>query len=377
MQSFYLPTRILMGGDALRAAFAGKKRAFIVTDRFLTDSGRVAAVVNALEEGSRHELFFDVRPDPDIAAVSVGVEKILAFRPDLVIAFGGGSPIDAAKAIVYFAARQADFPPCAFVAVPTTSGTGSEVSRFAVITDSEKGLKYPLVDDRLLPDTAVLDPVFLTSLPPAVTADTGIDVLTHAVEAFVSSGRNDFSDAMAEKAIRLVYRYLLKSYREPENLTYRQRMHNASCLAGAAFSNAGLGINHSLAHALGAKFHLPHGRANGILLPYVMSFNAGCTSTLTDTALRYAKISRLLDLETVSTRQSALNLIKTARRFIEALGMPSSIKAAGVDEAAFFEALPEMAEAAFADRCTATNPQPASSEALAQIYRQAWSGKWW
>ena len=366
-----------MGDDALRTALQGKRRAFIVTDRFMFDSGRIDAITAALETGSKFEAFPDVTPDPDIGTISAGVEKILAFQPDIVIAFGGGSPIDAAKAIVYFAARQRDFPACSFVAVPTTSGTGSEVSRFAVISDREKGLKYPLIDDTLLPDAAVLDPGFLTSLPPAVTADTGIDVLTHAVEAFVSSGRNDFSDAMAEKAIRLVYRYLLRAYKEPENLHYRQRMHNASCLAGAAFSNAGLGINHSLAHALGAKFHIPHGRANGILLPYVMGYNAGCTSKLTDTAVRYAKISRLLDLETVSTRQSALNLIKTARRFIEALGMPSNIKAAGVDEAAFKAALPEMVEAAFADSCTATNPEPVTREALAEIYSQAWSGKWW
>lgn len=377
LNAFYLPTKILMGQDALRTALSGKRRAFLVTDRFMFDSGRVNAVTAALEAGTEHEIFSDVRPDPDISVISAGVEQILRFKPDIVVAFGGGSPIDAAKAIVYFATRQPDFAPCSFVAVPTTSGTGSEVSRFAVISDEEKGLKYPLIDDALLPDIAVLDPSFLTSLPPAVTADTGIDVLTHAVEAFVSTGRNDFSDAMAEKAIRLVYRYLLKAYKEPESHEYRQRMHNASCLAGAAFSNAGLGINHSLAHALGAKFHIPHGRANGILLPYVMSFNAGCTSKLTDTAGRYAKISRLLDLETVSTRQSALNLIKTARRFIETLGMPSNIKAAGVDEAAFLEALPEMVEAAFADRCTATNPQPVTREQIAEIYRHAWSGKWW
>ena len=378
LNSFYLPTKILMGKDSLKTVLDGKKRVFIVTDRFMHESGRVSYITDAAAgTGAEYDIFSDVTPDPDISVISAGVERILAFKPDVLIALGGGSPIDAAKSIMYFAARQCDMTGCDFAAIPTTSGTGSEVSRFAVITDSEKGIKYPLIDDKLLPNIAVLDPSLVASLPPAVTADTGIDVFTHAIEAFVSTGRTDFSDAMAEKSIKLVYRYLLKTYREPENLEYRQRMHNASCLAGAAFSNAGLGINHSMAHALGAKFHIPHGRANGILLPYVMSYNAGCTSKLTPTANRYAKISRLLDLETASTRQSALNLIRTARHFIEELGMPSNIKSIGISEKEFEDVLPELAETALADRCTATNPEPVSKEDISDIFRKAWLGKWW
>lgn len=377
MKSFFLPTKILMGEDTIGAVLEGKKRVFIVTDRFMHDSGRVNYITDVLKErGGEFEIYSDVTPDPDISIVTEGVEKILAFKPDIVIALGGGSPIDAAKAIMYFAVKQCGLSQCHFAAIPTTSGTGSEVSRFAVISDKEKGLKYPLVDDKLLPDIAVLDPTLVTSLPPAITADTGIDVFTHAIEAFISVGRTDFSDAMAEKSIKLVYRYLLKTYKDPENLEYRQRMHNASCLAGAAFSNAGLGINHSMAHALGAKFHIPHGRANGILLPYVISFNCGCTDKLKPTAERYAKVSRLLNLETVSTRQSALNLIRTARKFIDELGMPSTIKAAGVDEEEFLRVLPEMVEAALADRCTETNPEPVTAEDIEEIYRRAWSGKW-
>lgn len=377
MNSFYLPTKILMGKDSIRTILEGKKRVFIVTDKFMHDSGRVSYITDELAKtGGEYEIFSDVTPDPSISIISSGVERILEFKPDVVIALGGGSPIDAAKSIVYFAAKQCDLRDCQFVAIPTTSGTGSEVSRFAVITDTEKGVKYPLIDDKLLPDVAVLDATLVASLPPAVTADTGIDVFTHAIEAFVSTGRTDFSDAMAEKAIKLVYRYLLRTYREPENLEYRQRMHNASCLAGAAFSNAGLGINHSMAHALGAKFHIPHGRANGILLPYVMSYNAGCTSKLTATANRYAKISRLLNLETASTRQSALNLIRTARHFIEELGMPLNIKSTGISEEEFERVLPEMVETALADRCTATNPEPVNAEAINDIFRKAWAGKW-
>lgn len=377
MSSFYLPTKISMGKDCMPEILSEKSRVFIVTDRFMHETGRVGYITDKMDKGASFEIFSEVTPDPDISQISKGVEKMLAFEPDLLIALGGGSPIDAAKAIMYFAAREKDFSALSFVVIPTTSGTGSEVSRFAVITDSEKGVKYPLIDDKLLPNTAVLDPSLVASLPPAVTADTGIDVLTHAVEAFVSNSRTDFSDAMAEKAIKLVYRYLLKAYKEPENLDYRQRMHNASCLAGAAFSNAGLGINHSLAHALGGKFHIPHGRANGILLPYVMSFNAGCTDKLTPTANRYAKISRLLDLETTSVRQSALNLIRTARRFIETLGMPSNIRDAGISQADFEAALPEMAETALKDSCTSTNPEHVRLEDIVGIYQAAWSGKWW
>ena len=208
-----------------------------------------------------------------------------------------------------------------------------------------------------------------------VTADTGIDVFTHAVEAFVSTGSNDFSDACAEKAIKLVNHYLMAAYKNPNDAKARQGMHNASCLAGVAFSNAGLGLNHGMAHAMGGKFHIPHGRANGILLPYVMSFNAGCAEQLTPTAKRYAQISRLLRLDTSSVRQSALNMIRTARTFIKKMNMPCTIEAAGVTKEQFEAELDEMAAAALADRCTATNPQPVTVEDIKEIYRKAFIGK--
>ena len=249
------------------------------------------------------------------------------------------------------------------------------MSRFAVITDPEKEVKYPLVEDSLLPDVAILDAVLTASVPPTVTADTGIDVFTHAVEALVSTAANDFSDAAAEKSIKLVRKHLLTAYREPDNMEARQGMHNASCLAGVAFSNSGLGLNHGMAHALGARFHIPHGRANGILLPYVMSFNAGCSESLTPVAKRYAKIARLLGLESSSVRQSALNLIRTARKYVEQFKIPSSIQAAGVNKDEFEAELDAMAEAALADRCTATNPKPCTKEDILQVFRKAYVGK--
>ena len=375
MESVSVRTKILMGSGMEKLA-EKLHRVFLVTDKFMAESGKTSYVTDRLSaRGDAFRIFSDVQADPDIATVSKGVEQIMEFQPDAVIAFGGGSAIDAAKAIVFFAARERDMRDCQFIAIPTTSGTGSEVSRFAVITDREKGVKYPLVEDSLLPDIAVLDAELTVSVPPTVTADTGIDVFTHAVEAFVSTEASDFSDAAAEKAIKLVRRHLVHAYQNPEDRVARQGMHNASCLAGIAFSNSGLGLNHGMAHALGARFHIPHGRANGILLPYVMSFNAGCTEKLTATAKRYAQISRLLGLDSSSIRQSALNLIRTARRYIEKLDMPSTIQAAGVDAAEFEEAVHAMAEAAMADRCTATNPQPCTVEEIEQLYRKAYTGK--
>ena len=362
MDVFNLGAKIMIGGG-LDAALEGRRKILIVSDRFLAESGKVSYVTDLLAKtGAQHQIFSDVGADPDVSTVTAGVGQFLEFLPDAVVAFGGGSAIDAAKAILYFALRQQPGHDAIFVAIPTTSGTGSEVSRFAVITDREKAVKYPLVDDSLLPDAAVLDPILTASVPPKITADTGIDVFTHAVEAFVSTGRNDFSDAMAEKAIKLVHRYLLEAYKEPNNLEARQRMHNASCLAGIAFSNAGLGLNHGMAHALGAHFHIPHGRANGIMLPYVMSFNAGCTDGLTATAERYAKISYLLRLDTPSVRQSALQLIRT-------------IKDAGVSQTDFEAAVDAMAADALADRCTASNPRPCTKEDIIHIYTKAFSGK--
>ena len=375
MNSFSVRTKIMEGGG-LETLAPKLHKVFIVTDGFMASSGKGSYITEKLDRaGAEYRVFDQVKADPDIGTVTKGVDMIQEFHPDAVIAFGGGSPIDAAKAIVFFAAKTCDMRECMFIAVPTTSGTGSEVSKFAVITDPEKEVKYPLVEDSLLPDVAILDAELTVSVPPSVTADTGIDVFTHAVEALVSTAATDFSDAAAEKAIKLVRRHLMTAYHQPGDMAARQGMHNASCLAGVAFSNSGLGLNHGMAHALGARFHIPHGRANGILLPYVMSFNAGCSESLTPVAKRYAKIARLLGLEATSVRQSALNLIRTARRYVEQLNIPSSIQAAGVDKAEFEAEAEAMAEAALADRCTATNPRPCSKEEILQVFHKAYIGR--
>lgn len=375
MNAFSVRTKLLEGGG-LETLAPQLRKVLIVTDGFMSSSGKVGYVTQVLDQaGAEYRMFDQVSADPDIATVSKGMEVLLDFKPDAVIAFGGGSPIDAAKAIVFFAAKTCDMRECTFIAIPTTSGTGSEVSRFAVITDPEKEVKYPLVADSLLPDVAILDAELTLSVPPAVTADTGLDVFTHAIEALVSTAATDFSDAAAEKAIKLVRKHLLTAYQHPEDLVARQGMHNASCLAGIAFSNSGLGLNHGMAHALGARFHIPHGRANAILLPYVMSFNAGCSEGLTPVAKRYAKIARLLGLEATSVRQSALNLIRTARKYVQQFNIPPSIQAAGVSGAEFEEDLEAMADAALADSCTATNPRPCTKEEILQVFQKAYQGK--
>lgn len=375
MSEFSVKTKIVFE-DGLASLTDQIHKAFLVTDPFMVNSGKAAYVTDCLEQAGREcRVFSDVSVDPDIDVVTAGVNSLVEFQPDTVICLGGGAAIDAAKAIVYFANKTGQAGEITFVAIPTTSGTGSEVSRFSVITDKERAIKYPLVDDSLVPDIALLDANLVTSAPPSVTADTGIDVLTHAIEAFVSTGANDFSDAAAEKAIKLVKRYLLKCYKEPNDLEARQGMHNASCLAGIAFSNAGLGLNHGMAHALGAHFHIPHGRANGILLPYVMSFNAGCADSLTPTVKRYAQIARLMRLESSSIRQSALNMIRTTRQYMEKLKMPSTIQAAGVSQKDFEEALEAMTASALADRCTATNPRVCTAEDIKTVFRKAYIGK--
>ncbi|HIV38656.1 MAG TPA: iron-containing alcohol dehydrogenase [Candidatus Blautia stercorigallinarum] len=365
-----------MGKEGLDELLDGVEKAFIVTDKFLHDSGMVKYLTEPMEKHHvAYEIFSEVKPDPDIATVTRGIGKMQEFQPQILFALGGGSPIDAAKAINWLSVKGGLSEKIKFVAVPTTSGTGSEVSMFSVISDPDKSAKYPLVSKELLPDAAILDAELVKSVPPSVTADTGIDVLTHAIEAFVSLNANDFTDAAAEKAMKLVRGNLMKVYKNPDDMEARQKMHHASCLAGLAFSNAGLGLNHGMAHTLGAHFHIPHGRANGILLPYVMAFNAGCHDKLTPVAKRYARIARVLRLEGPSIRQSAFSVIRTTRQYIKQLHIPDTIESAGVSREDFEGALEEMAQAAYADACTRTNPRECSVEEIKEVFRHAYTGR--
>ncbi|MDF2803323.1 MAG: alcohol dehydrogenase [Anaerocolumna sp.] len=371
--TFSNKTEIIIGNGS-EDAFKGAKRVLIVTDRFMYEKEMTNYITTRLED-AEYKIFYDVKPNPDIATVTEGVKMILEFKPDMVVALGGGSPIDAAKGMIYFARMRDSSLKMKFIAIPTTSGTGSEVTKFAVITDPETETKYPLVEDSMLPDVAILDAELTKSVPPSVTADTGLDVLTHAIEAFVCNMRNDFTDAVAEKAIKLANKFLIRVFENPEDVTLRQRVHNASCLAGMAFTNSGLGINHSMAHTLGAHFHIPHGKANALLLPYVISFNAGLYDELTEANKRYAKIARLIWLDSINDRQSTLNLVRALKGYITKLNIPPNIKAAGVDRDAFYNALPAMVDSAYIDPCTAGNPRKCSKEDLTDLFIKAYEGR--
>lgn len=376
MESFSVSTKIVMGSESMREIFKGMQKVLIVTDKFMQESGKISYVTKVLEEDNiGYEIFSEVKPDPDVDTVAKGVARIMDIKPQAVVAFGGGSPIDAAKAIVYFALREQKIPNCIFIAIPTTSGTGSEVTRFAVISDKAKNAKYPLVEDSLLPDYSILDPELIVSVPPSVTADTGIDVLTHGIEAMVANNANDFTDAVAEKSIQLVRDNLVKAYENPNDIEARRHMHNGSCLAGIAFSNAGLGLNHGMAHTLGAHFHIPHGRANGILLPYVIAFNAGCDDEIKECSKKYDTIAKLLKVESYTTKQSSRNLIRFIGQLLAKLHLPATIKEAGVSEEDFKAALDDMVKAALADRCTGTNPRSCTYEEVYKLFQKAYYGR--
>lgn len=377
MKEFLVKTKIYNGSNILESEFKSLRRVFIVTDSFMADSNKVEYVTKQLDNvGAEYSIFSDIKGEPDLIAVQKGIRMLLSIRADAVIAFGGGSAIDAAKAILFLSKRITCLEGCCFIAIPTTSGTGTEVSKFSVITDAVLQKKYPLVSEEMIPDIAILDAQLIKSVPPIVTADTGADVFTHAVEAYVSLEANDFSDAVAIHAIRLVRRHLLRAYEYPDDVVAREGMHHASCLAGMAFSNAGLGLNHGMAHALGAQLHIPHGRANAILLPYVISYNSGCGHELTDTAKKYASIARILHLESSSIRQSVLNLIRMSQSYAKKMGVPSTIQAAvSLSQKEFLDALDGLSNAALQDSCTASNPKLITAEGIKTIFTKAWFGK--
>ena len=376
MNNFKGGKRVLIGDAELDSIFDGINKVFLVCDPFLAETGKYAYISDRLDNlGVKYEVYSEVTPDPSIDVVSKAIAAMAEYQPDMVIGLGGGSAIDTCKAMIYFGKANGLIDHVIFTAVPTTSGTGSEVTDFAVISDTDKGVKYPIVDDSLLPDIAVIDAHLTLTVPPQVTAATGMDVLTHAIEALVSKNATDFSDSAAEKAIKLVRSNLLTVYKEPENLKARQEMHNASCLAGIAFNNAGLGLNHGMAHALGAKFHIPHGKANAILLPYVMGFNAGCFDNLNENAIRYARIARLIRVDSESVRTSALNLIRTIKKTNEQLGIPRSLSEMGISQEDFKEALDAMAADALKDRCTATNPRECTEDDIKKIYTHCYFGR--
>jgi len=410
MQWFKIPERIYFeaGSISYLEKMPDITKAFIVTDESMVKLGYVDKILYHLRKRNEYvhsEIFSDVEPDPSFETIRRGVSAMNSFEPDVIIALGGGSAIDAAKGMwLFYEHPDADvegmklkfmdirkrtykFPKLGvkakMVAIPTTSGTGSEVTSFAVISDKEKNMKYPLADYELTPDVAIIDPELVMTLPKAITADTGMDVLTHAIEAYVSNMASDYTDGLSEKAIELVFNYLKEAYDNGNNKVAREKMHNASCIAGMAFTNAFLGLNHSIAHKLGGEYHIPHGRANAIILPYVIKYNSTKPTKLVSfpkyeyfiADKKYANLARKLGLKADTTEEGVNSLIKAVLELNSNINEPKSLQEAGIDEKEFLAKIEELADKAFSDQCTSANPRVPLIPEIKQIMLDAYYGK--
>ena len=407
---FKVPSKIYFKRGALDLALReleGKKRAFIVTDRFLFNSGAVDNITKVLDEiGIEHEVFFDVKPDPTLSTINQAMAVLKPFEPDVIISLGGGSPMDAAKIMwLMYEQPETKFEDismrfmdirkriCAIpdlgkkammVAIPTTSGTGSEVTPFAIITDDETHVKYAIADYALTPNMAIVDPNFVDGMPKGLTSASGIDALVHAIEAYVSCMATNFTNSNALEATKLVFRYLERSYREgAADPMAREKMHYAATIAGMAFSNSFLGLCHSMAHKLGAMYHVPHGVANALLIRQVMKFNASdapkkqatfpqykfpCAKT------KYGQIADELGLGGKNDDEKVQLLIEAVDKLMKSIDLPNSIKDFGVDEETFMNNLDELVELAYDDQCTGANPVYPLLSDIKQIYIDAYHG---
>ena len=384
-----------------------KKRAFVVTDSFLYSNGYTKAITDKLDEmGIVYTVFSDVQPDPTLANAQSGAAAMRAFQPDTIIALGGGSAMDAAKIMwVMYEHPEVDFQDMAmrfmdirkrvytfpkmgekayFIAIPTSSGTGSEVTSFAVITDQETGVKYPLADYELMPNMAIVDADNMMSQPKGLTSASGVDVLTHALEAYASVMASDYTDGLALKAMKNVFNYLPTAYNDGANVEARCKMADASCMAGLSFNNAFLGVCHSMAHKLGAYHHIPHGVANALLITLVMEFNAseapakmGTFSQYQypHTLERYAECARFCGIEGKDDADVFKKFLAKVEELKKAVGIKATIKDYGVDEKFFLETLDEMVENAFDDQCTGANPRYPLFAEIKEMYLKAYYGK--
>ena len=385
-----------------------KKRAFIVTDTFLYENGYTKAITDKLDEmGIVHTTFFDVQPDPTLLNAQNGAAQMSAFKPDTIIALGGGSAMDAAKIMwVLYEHPEANFMDMAtrfidirkrvytfpkmgekayFIAIPTSAGTGSEVTPFAVITDETTGVKYPLADYELMPDMAIIDTDFHMSAPKGLTAASGIDAVTHAIEAYAAMLATDYTDGLALKSLKTVFEYLPRAYENGQtDIEAREKMANAACMAGMAFANAFLGVCHSMAHKLGAFHHLPHGVANALMIEEVLRFNSaeapqkmGTFSQYDHphTLSRYAEIADYLGINGKTDTEKLEGLIKAINDLKVKVGIKETIKDYGIDENQFLESLDEMVEQAFDDQCTGANPRYPLMSEIKQMYLNAYYGK--
>ncbi len=393
--------------DELKSVMC-KKRAFIVTDKFLYENGYISTVTEKLDEmGINHTAFFDVESDPSLASAKKGAEAMTAFKPDVIIAVGGGSAMDAAKIMwVLYEHPEVDFMDMAmrfqdirkriytfpkmgekayFIAIPTSAGTGSEVTPFAVITDETTGIKYPLADYELMPDMAIIDTDLMMNMPKGLTAASGIDAMTHALEAYASMMATDFTDGLALKAIRLIFDYLPRCYDNgPNDPEAREKMANASTMAGMAFANAFLGVCHSMAHKLGAYHHIAHGVANALMIDHVLRYNAAEVPAKMGTfpqyayprtLRRYGEIADSLGISGKDDNEKLEGLIAKLDELKKAVGIKDTVRDYGVDEKYFLEKLDEMTEQAFDDQCTGANPRYPLMSEIKEMYLKAYYGK--
>ncbi|MDK0871096.1 iron-containing alcohol dehydrogenase [Clostridium perfringens] len=383
MARFTLPRDIYHGKDSLEVlkSLEGKKAFIVIGGGSMKRFGFLDKVLSYLKEANMETKVFEgVEPDPSVETVMKGAKEMEEFNPDWIVSIGGGSPIDAAKAmwIFYeypdFTFEKAIVPfglpklrrKAKFVAIPSTSGTATEVTAFSVITDYKAKIKYPLADFEITPDIAIVDPSLAETMPEKLVAHTGMDALTHAIEAYTASLRSNFTDPLALKAIEMVNMHLVNSYKG--DMEARGEMHEAQCLAGMAFSNALLGIVHSMAHKVGAVFHIPHGCANAIFLPYVIKYNRKACED------RYANIARHIGLKGESERELTDALIDLINKFNKELNIPSSMKAYGIEEDDFKANLKFIAHNAVLDPCTGSNPREIDDETMEKLYTCAYYG---
>lgn len=384
MARFTLPRDIYHGKGSIDVlkTLEGKKAMIVMGGGSMKRFGFLQKIEDNLKEaGMEVQIFDGVESDPSVETVMKGAEAMRAFEPDWIIGLGGGSPIDAAKAmwIFYeypeFTFKEAIVPfglpklrnKAKFVAIASTSGTATEVTAFSVITDYAAKIKYPLADFEITPDIAIVDPDLAETMPAKLVAHTGMDAMTHAIEAYVSTSADNYSDPLALKAIEMVRDHIEASYKG--DMKARSEMHDAQCLAGMAFSNVSLGIVHSMAHKIGGVFHVPHGCANAILLPTVIQYNA------VECGARYAKIARMLELKGETEKELVDSLVELIRNLNAELNIEKSFKEWGISEEEFIANLDYMSENAVLDACTATNPRKVDNKAIADIYKAAYYGE--
>ena len=381
MKEFEVKTKIYFGENALaRLGDLKTDRVFIVADPFTVSSGLIEHVLEPLKKnGIDYSIFSKVVADPPVDVVIAGVKDALACKGKYIVAVGGGSAMDTSKAIRKFAGQIDETYHPELICIPTTSGTGSEVTSFAVISDTEHNTKIPLIADDMTPEEAILDEVLVKSVPKSITADTGMDVITHAMESYVSLNNNEFSGALAEKAVEICGQFLLRSYNDNNDTHARRKVHIASCLAGLAFNASSLGLNHGMAHQLGAMFHIPHGRANAILLPYIIEYNSEISvfskskADYAPCVRKYCNLARILGVSNLNEVTTIRALVSYIQFLLHEMSIPLHISELNVvGEGDYMSAIGEMADHALEDRCTATNPRRPTRQEIIDIYKEIW-----